>query len=260
MRLNLVTLFAISVLAISCGKDVNQPSDNSTYDIAKLLSNTYNANTDIEWQYSYDNKNRITKIVRLDQGNVYSTDQLTYLNDTLISYDVFNNGGVKYLSQTFSYDNRTVYVTAKQILPDSNIHSTTYLTFLLNEKQQLIKSVHETDVDTLEYDIHGNCVKLTEYRADTLHAVKSYTYDDKKGYISRINMPQWSGYLPYGDLGRNGWVNNSVLEVVNRPEFGDVVEKKSKYHYDTDGYPNRAYFTTSSTKDIYIKLSYMPAQ
>jgi hypothetical protein len=171
-------------------------------------------------RFEYDDKNRIVKIHRYNDGKLEVTQTITYTGDNLSAFAY----GDRY-DMSFEIDANTIKTR------DPNCK----YTFIVNSDGYIISEETSNDYDFWYSKYHyqnGNLAKISQDISlddgTSAEELREFKYDDKKSPFFYCKTPKW--FLQY--LFRNFGLNNNVIEFKHR---GDL--QAYEYEYDSDGFP-----------------------
>ena len=266
-----IRVFAVLIIAItafsSCKKENGNSAGNNGNSIGnkgvKLLPSeiTYDTNywgikSTTVYKYFYDDKNRLQAIEKVNTTNmngivVLRSERSEFIYDAqgkLIKrngydeHDSFLSGSCSY---SYSGDTVTIIVSSP-----GGSHSKDVI--IVNKKGQMEKYGSHYYF----YDEKGNLIKES-YSS----GYSNYSYDDKNGVYSAINLPSW--YFVYNDKIRHemmmmGFVNNCISEKTY--QAASTHEYSYEYYEYEHNYPTKIITTSDSEETTIITIKYIQAK
>lgn len=271
-------LFLCLSLFVSCSDDNNEGNPNSKEKL--LLSKVTEANGEFEMLYYYDNANRLIKTEEIE-----SEDGKKYTSSTIFEYD--SNGNLTKKKESYSGNSSTYLTTynykkdsvfVKDFRSNSETEISNIDTLILNSNGSLKKilSSYENGINYTNYTTNSagqitktdNYVKTTIHNISESHTVDTYTYDNKNGFFSQVNVKPW--FIDY-DLESfshtsNPTLNQSVTDykdMVTGETTTDIDKVEYTYTYDENDYPETISVKETNNERVEnysYKLEYIKAK
>lgn len=265
-------------LFISCSDDDNNGSGNGKEKL--LLSKVTEADGDFEMQYYYDDANRLIKMEETE-----SEDGKKYTSTTIFEYDLKGNpikmkesysGDSDTHLTTYTYKDDSIFV--KEFRSNSETEISGIDTLIINSNGSLkkIHSSYEYGINYANYTTNSAgqitqedyYVKTIMHNVSESHTVSTYTYDNKNGFFSQVNVKPW--FFDY-DLNSFSHFSNptliqSVTDYKNLETGGttkDIGKTENVYTYNENDYPETISVTekyNEKTDTYFYKLEYIKAK
>lgn len=187
-----------------------------------------------KWSYVLDGQQRVIKGINYfstetDYSQVEGLDQnaIKRLNDEFLKRD-----SVPFIVTTYSYDTRgnvkRLDIQTKQERP-INFH-------FLDTETGFCPDLHAS----YEYDSKNRMTQVTYIGCNDTLAFEKYTYEQKKGYVSKRTR--------YIKSGRRSWTHLTDTMIFYHNENGDIIQKE----YEREVTPSHMHFP----KSIYYSYEY----
>jgi len=193
------------------------------------------------YEFEYDEQNRISEILRYSEGSLSSTIPITYSGNDLVEvgYVVENNLNTSYETFIYTKSGNAINYTMTRWSHNSGVSSITGTrtgVLTLNDDGLPVTKVEDYGggrETTYEYDGNGNMVKWS-YTYGINTEWREYEYDNNKSPILHCKSPKW-WLLDYLSISLEVGFHNNITECVlwNGKET-------YAYVYDSDEYPTKA--------------------
>lgn len=241
-HLLITTIIVISLFHCACSDNENNIYNKPD---AKLIPICIYNNYGMEYNYKYDDKDRITQIEMKDISLVSVYPPATTHTLYLIKYDDQNRIDslirvfkASYETAQYFPDDTVVYVyTGDEIRCNSKyfteiLETDTQGKILTGRFESIDKEndLYNGSSNIYEYDNNNNILSVNTIYADNIEDKYTYTYDKRNGVFKNVNMPQW---FMVSQLSTEKQTVNNIISTMSE----DIVYSITSYKYTENNYP-----------------------
>ena len=184
--------------------------------------------SDITIKYSYDQYGRLTSSV---------TKNTKTLAQVIIAYEYAEDGSVTVrTTNQYGITNNIIFTDAKGRIIQTEVHSNT----------------GRTSHQTMEYDVYGNVIKISEYKKDVLKTENFYEYNEH-GDLIKLETKSYSSSGVGVTSEEYEYFENGYIKSQKSFRYGEPTHMK-QYHED-GGYTYTEY-SSLAQGGIHCKITY----